>query len=253
MSFSLHGVLDSNSQDSRQEKSPRVSPRASLLRCGIVSGSGLNLTRVLGRNRGGLRRAGLVRGRVGPLGIVAECADDLGHIRRRKADEEPELANVVHRLADDRTVFRPLHEEADRVLFGRDSVVSRRKSVHRVTSDPAEFQCRFARFDDGEITYAKASWKPSADASEWPRARLWRGLACENVTQASANDILRHSLAQLEREGHDVVLHVHDEIVLETANPNAAEELKRVMCTAPAWADGLPLSAEVETMKRYGK
>jgi hypothetical protein len=46
---------------------------------------------------------------------------------------------------------------------------------------------------------------------------------------------------------------VHDEIVLETANPNAAEELKRVMCTAPAWADGLPLNAEVETMTRYGK
>jgi hypothetical protein len=48
-------------------------------------------------------------------------------------------------------------------------------------------------------------------------------------------------------------LHVHDEIVVETADPSAAENLKRVMCTAPAWAQGLPLDAEVETMKRYGK
>jgi DNA polymerase len=69
------------------------------------------------------------------------------------------------------------------------------------------------------------------------------------VTQAVANDLLRHALRQLD----DVVLHVHDEIVLETADPEAAENLKRVMCTAPEWADGLPLNAEVETMKRYGK
>jgi DNA polymerase len=112
----------------------------------------------------------------------------------------------------------------------------------------------FARFDDGEISYAKASWKPSADASEWPRARLWRGLACENVTQAAANDILRHSLAQLEREGHDVVLHVHDEIVCETADPGAAQEaMKRIMCTPANWAGGLPLNVEIHTMQRYGK
>ncbi len=107
----------------------------------------------------------------------------------------------------------------------------------------------YAKLESDGVSYAKAAWKPAQDAKEWPRARLWKGLACENVTQAVANDLLRHALRQLD----DVVLHVHDEIVLETANPNAAEELKRVMCTAPAWADGLPLSAEVETMKRYGK
>ena len=107
----------------------------------------------------------------------------------------------------------------------------------------------YAKLESDGISYAKAAWKPAQDAKEWPRARLWKGLACENVTQAVANDLLRHALRQLD----DVVLHVHDEIVLETADPEAAENLKRVMCTAPAWADGLPLSAEVETMKRYGK
>lgn len=113
----------------------------------------------------------------------------------------------------------------------------------------------FARFDEeGNLTYAKASWKPAADAKEWPRARLWRGLACENITQAVANDLLRHSLRELEEEGLDVVLHVHDEIVLETADPDgAAARLLDIMTTAPAWAKGLPLNAEVEIMERYGK
>jgi DNA polymerase len=107
----------------------------------------------------------------------------------------------------------------------------------------------YAKLESEGVSYAKAAWKPAQDAKEWPRARLWKGLACENVTQAVANDLLRHALRQLD----DVVLHVHDEIVIETDREGAAEELKRVMCTAPAWADGLPLNAEVETMKRYGK
>jgi DNA polymerase len=102
----------------------------------------------------------------------------------------------------------------------------------------------------------KAAWKPAADAKEWPRARLWKGLACENITQATANDLLRHSLRALEAEGLGVVLHVHDEIVIECVNEVAehvAERLHDVMCSAPAWAKGFPLNAEVKIMERYGK
>lgn len=109
----------------------------------------------------------------------------------------------------------------------------------------------YARFEDDEsITYAKASWKPAADAKEWPRARLWRGLACENVTQAVANDLLRYSLRNL----NNVVLHVHDEIVVESDEPEIAREaMVRVMTTPPDWAVGLPLAVEANIMGRYGK
>jgi DNA polymerase len=111
-----------------------------------------------------------------------------------------------------------------------------------------------ARLDSDGISYAKASWKPAADAKEWPRARLWPGLACENVTQAAAHDILRHALRELEREGEDVVLHVHDEIVCETSDPARTTELmKRVMTNPPAWAASLPLGIGIKTMERYGK
>jgi DNA polymerase len=106
----------------------------------------------------------------------------------------------------------------------------------------------YARLEPDGVTYAKAAWKPAADAKEWPRARLWKGLACENITQAVANDLLRHSLRQLD----DVVLHVHDEIVIETATPDP-EALRSIMCTPPDWAKGLPLDAEVSIMERYGK
>ena len=117
----------------------------------------------------------------------------------------------------------------------------------------------YARIEGEDLTYAKAAWKPAADATEWPRARLWRGLACENVTQAAAHDILRHALRELDVAGRDrttsdVVLHVHDEIVIETDAPELAKvELERIMTTPPAWAEGLPLAVEAKVMQRYGK
>jgi DNA polymerase len=107
----------------------------------------------------------------------------------------------------------------------------------------------FARVEGDQVTYLKAAWKPAQNAKEWPRARLWRGLACENITQATANDLLRYALRQV-----DAVLHVHDEIVLETDLPDAAAiDLRRAMTIPPNWAGGLPLAAEVKIMQRYGK
>ena len=109
-----------------------------------------------------------------------------------------------------------------------------------------------ARLEADGVSYAKASWKPAADAKEWPRARLWRGLAAENICQAAANDVLRAALRRVD----GAVLHVHDEIVLEVPEAQAeqaAQDLKRVMCEPPAWAQGLPLDAEVGVMTRYGK
>lgn len=108
-----------------------------------------------------------------------------------------------------------------------------------------------AKFDDeGNVTYTKAAWKPAADAKEWPRARLWRGLACENVVQATAHDLLRYALRQLP----EAIGHVHDEIIVECKAEDAEEVSARVhqiMCTAPAWATGLPLAAEGAVTTRY--
>ncbi len=112
----------------------------------------------------------------------------------------------------------------------------------------------YARLTHEGLTYAKAAWKPAQGAEEWPRARLWKGLACENITQAVANDLLRDALSRLDADALRVILHVHDEIVLEEEDAEAAAaRLEAVMTTAPAWAQGLPLAAEVKIRGVYGK
>jgi len=113
----------------------------------------------------------------------------------------------------------------------------------------------YARLDADGVSYAKASWKPAADAKEWPRARLWPGLAAENICQAAANDVLRVALRRLDQD-YKVIATVHDEIVLEAPKDQAetiAQQLKDIMCDPPVWAEGLPLDAEVSVMNRYGK
>ena len=106
----------------------------------------------------------------------------------------------------------------------------------------------YARFEPDGVSYAKCAWKPAQGATEWPRARLWSGLAAENICQAVANDLLRHSLRQVD----DVVMTVHDELIVETASPDV-DALRQVMCTPPAWASGLPLAVDIKVMARYGK
>ena len=103
-----------------------------------------------------------------------------------------------------------------------------------------------------QLTALKANWKPKADDTEWPRYKLWRGLLAENVDQAFCAALLRHSIRQVD----DAVLHCHDEIGLEVPEEKAqavANHLQMVMETPPEWAQGLPLAAEPNIMKRYGK
>ena len=110
----------------------------------------------------------------------------------------------------------------------------------------------FAKLDDDGITYAKAAWKAKSDDKEWPRARLWHGIAVENICQAAANDLLRNALRQID----NVVLTAHDEIVIECKEKEAEKVLHRtnqIMCTPPPWCSDLPLATESKIMSRYGK
>jgi len=114
----------------------------------------------------------------------------------------------------------------------------------------------FAKIEDGSVSYAKAAWKPAADATEWPRAILWAGQAVENLTQSAANDILRYALRELDDLYYDIVMHIHDEVVIEVDEDLADSTLKEmtaIMTTPPAWADGLPLEIDAHVMTRYGK
>lgn len=112
----------------------------------------------------------------------------------------------------------------------------------------------FARLDNDGITYAKAAWKPAMVDKEWPRARLWHGIAIENCVQATANDLLRHACRVLDAEGFATVATIHDEILVECKESEAdkvAVRMNEIMSTPPDWCKDLPLSVAGGVIHSY--
>lgn len=89
--------------------------------------------------------------------------------------------------------------------------------------------------------------------------KLWPGLACENVVQATAADILRGTLVRLDDSIGDwapVRLHTHDEVLVETEErfaQAASKALLECMEEGFSWSKGLPIAAETVTGRWYSK
>ena len=109
------------------------------------------------------------------------------------------------------------------------------------------------------LSALRAGWTPKVGEKEWPRGKLYGGLLFENIVQGTAASLLRYALRQCHAKDLPVVLHVHDEIVLEVPDSqveDAQNALFEIMNTPPEWlktSPPFPLEASVERMTRYGK
>ena len=67
----------------------------------------------------------------------------------------------------------------------------------------------------------------------------------ENIVQGISRDLLAYSMKNLRDGGFDIVMHVHDEVVVECERKEGSvEEVCEIMEVAPPWAEDLPLKAE---------
>jgi DNA polymerase len=90
----------------------------------------------------------------------------------------------------------------------------------------------------------------------WTKQRTYGGKLVENITQATARDVMAWDMVQLNAMGVPLVGTVHDELIAETPVPLAQATLDRMlttMRTTPPWAPGLPLAAQGWVGARYRK
>lgn len=91
-------------------------------------------------------------------------------------------------------------------------------------------------------------------ANKWARGETYSGKLAENITQATAWDLLAEAMWRMEQAGLSIVGHVHDEVILEVpAGSITVDEVCAIMNQNPEWADGLPLSSAGYTGTYYFK
>lgn len=90
--------------------------------------------------------------------------------------------------------------------------------------------------------------------NKWTRGETYSGKLTENITQATARDLLAEAMRRMELAGLGIVGHVHDEVILEVPKGQyTVDDVCNIMNRNPAWADGLPLSSAGYTGNYYFK
>ena len=105
------------------------------------------------------------------------------------------------------------------------------------------------RFGRESLTYEGVG-----ENKKWSRIETYGPKLTENIVQATARDLLALAMLRLRNAGFEIVMHIHDEAVVEVPDGvSSVDEICRIMSEAPAWAAGLPLRADGYECEFYKK
>ena len=93
------------------------------------------------------------------------------------------------------------------------------------------------------------------ETKKWGETETWGGKCCENICQSIARDCLAEAMLRVDAAGYEIVMHVHDEMIVDIPKEDmgAAEKVTQLMSMAPDWAPGLPLKGETYETEFYKK
>lgn len=104
------------------------------------------------------------------------------------------------------------------------------------------------RYGSESVTYEGVG-----EQKKWLRLESYGPKFVENIVQATARDILVEAMRRLEAAGYQIVMHVHDEAVIEAPADSSLENICAIMGQTPAWAGGLLLRADGYVCDFYQK
>jgi DNA polymerase bacteriophage-type len=143
-----------------------------------------------------------------------------------------------------------------RTTLGRLAAECENGTLYIVLSSGRRLAYPEARLVQGKFEFAtEIAFKDNARGN-WVDVYAWYGTFVENVVQATARDLLAAAMIRIDEAGMPIVLHVHDELVVEVREhlaERAAAELERLMATLPDWATGLPIAVKIRSGLRYSK
>ena len=105
------------------------------------------------------------------------------------------------------------------------------------------------RFGGDSIVY----YERNSAGTDWLKRETYGGSLVENIVQATARDILGHAMLALDRAGYEIVMHIHDEVVIEAKSAKDLDRICARMGEPPEWCADLPLKADGFTCRYYQK
>lgn len=84
------------------------------------------------------------------------------------------------------------------------------------------------------------------ETKQWGETETYGGKLVENIVQATARDCLAISMQRVAALGYNIVMHVHDEIIVDCPieDTGAMERINACMAEPIPWAPGLPLKGD---------
>lgn len=99
-------------------------------------------------------------------------------------------------------------------------------------------------------------WGMNQDIKKWDLIDTYGGKLAENIVQAISRDVLAYSMQTLENNNFNIVMHIHDEVVIDTLKSKSKEnytKIVKLMTEDIPWAPGLILKAEGSILDYYKK
>lgn len=78
---------------------------------------------------------------------------------------------------------------------------------------------------------------------KWDRIETYGAKLAENIVQATSRDLLAEAMRRLEAADNPVVMHIHDEAVIDAPADRSLDTIVQLMTKVPDWANGLILNA----------
>lgn len=179
---------------------------------------------------------------------------------------DTEMKSLVKRWRDANPCIVYLWEDVERAA--KEAVKYRRRSV--AANGKLTFECDgdnlMVRLPSGRQLFyrhatIKTKPKPNVptmtptiwyegvvqETKHWGEIDTYGGKLVENCVQAIARDLMASTLMSLDEAGHEVIAHIHDEVIVEVEKSSAKQkyaEIVSLMEKTPDWAKGLPLKAD---------
>jgi len=168
---------------------------------------------------------------------------------------EEELKPLVYAWRNSNPNIVRLWWDVDRAV--KEAVTERcRTETHRISFEYRSGMLLIRLPSGRQLTYVKpriginsfgsesVTYEGIGGTKKWERIESYGPKFVENIVQALSRDILCYSMRKLDEKDFDIVMHVHDEVVLEVPIEISVQDICALMGHTTPWAQGLLLRAD---------